>query len=336
MSLKEIARRAGVGLATVDRVLNERGGVSPLKVRKVLQAARESGMKRILPEEHRQPWQIEVLISSNDAFFFRQLAQDFIEAAMHPGYRRLTLHRTFVPEAQHERLALRIMAGSETRDGLIVFAHAHPAIYAALVHCQARGVPVITLVTDLPDAARLCHVGIDQQKAGRTAGQLMGKMLQQPGEVLVVSGRMDYTAHRERIDGFRDVLSARFPHLHLREVLAAEENRSVISKLLEKQLIQGGNLRGIYNTGLGNTEIGQALARHRRLSQCVWIAHELYSTTRTLLAQQSLALTLDQNTRQHAQLALQLMLNYLEQGEKPEIYATGKVEFVIYTSENSV
>ena len=68
MSLKEIARRAGVGLATVDRVLNERGGVSPLKVRKVLQAARESGMKRILPEEHRQPWQIEVLISSNDAF----------------------------------------------------------------------------------------------------------------------------------------------------------------------------------------------------------------------------------------------------------------------------
>lgn len=152
----------------------------------------------------------------------------------------------------------------------------------------------------------------------------------------MVSGRMDYTAHRERIDGFRDVLSARFPHLHLREELAAEENRDVISKLLEKQLIRGGNLLGIYNTGLGNTEIGQALARHRRLNQCVWIAHELYSTTRTLLAQQSLALTLDQNTRQHAQLALQLMLNYLEQGEKPDTYAAGKVEFVIYTSENSV
>jgi len=202
MSLKEIARRAGVGLATVDRVLNERGGVSPQTVRKVLQAARDSGLKRILPQEHRQPWQIEVLISSNDAFFFRQLAQDLIEAAMHPGYQRLTLHRTFVPEAQHERLAQRIMAGSETRDGLMVFAQAHPAIYAALAHCEARGVPVITLVTDLPDAARLCHVGIDQRKAGRTAGQLMGKMLQQPGEVLMVSGRMDYTAHRERIDGF--------------------------------------------------------------------------------------------------------------------------------------
>lgn len=52
------------------------------------------------------------------------------------------------------------------------------------------------------------------------------------------------------------------------------------------------------------------------------------------MAQQSVALTLDQNTRQHAQLALQLMLNYLEQGEKPDIYINGKVDFIIYTAEN--
>jgi LacI family transcriptional regulator len=75
MSLKEVARRAGVGLATVDRVLNERGGVAPETVHRVLQAAREIGLKRILPEEHRHPWQIELLLSSNDSFFFKQLAR---------------------------------------------------------------------------------------------------------------------------------------------------------------------------------------------------------------------------------------------------------------------
>lgn len=334
MSLKEVARRAGVGLATVDRVLNERGGVAPETVRRVLQAARDIGLKRILPEEHRHPWQIELLLSSNDSSFFKQLAQDFTAIASHLGYRRLTLHRTFVPEADPERLATRIRQSSEKRDGLIVFAHEHPAIYDALEHCHRRGVPVISLVSDLPGAARLCHVGINQLQAGRTAAQLMGKMLHQPGDVLIVSGRSDYSAHRQRIEGFRAVLSQRFPWLQLREVLAAQENRDNISKLLEKQLIQSGNLQGIYNTGLGNTEIGQALARHRRLNQCVWITHELYTTTRTLMAQQSIALTLDQNTRQHAQLALQLMLNYLEQGEKPATYLSGKVEFIIYTAEN--
>lgn len=335
MSLQEVARRAGVGLATVDRVLNERGGVSPKTVSKVLQVARESGLNRILPEEHRHPWQIEVLLSGNDSFFFKQLAQDFSDVASNLGYRRLTLHRTFIPESQPERVAKRILAGSKTRDGLIVFAHEYPAIYEALETCQKRGVPVISLVTDLPGAARLCHVGINQLQAGRTAGHLMGRMLHQPGEVLIVSGRVDYSAHRQRIEGFHHVLSERYPHIHLREVLAGQEERDTISKLLEKQLIKSGNLLGIYNTGLGNTEIGQALARHRKLNSCVWITHELYATTRKLMAQQCIALTLDQNTRQHAQLALELMLRHLEGGEKPDTYTEGKVEFVIYTSENS-
>lgn len=111
MSLKEVARRAGVGLATVDRVLNERGGVAPETVHRVLQAAREVGLKRILPEEHRHPWQIELLLSSNDSFFFKQLAQDFTEVASHLGYRRLTLRRTFVPEAQPETSGKAYQAG---------------------------------------------------------------------------------------------------------------------------------------------------------------------------------------------------------------------------------
>ncbi|MFS9538867.1 LacI family DNA-binding transcriptional regulator, partial [Klebsiella pneumoniae] len=100
ISLAMLARQIGVGVATVDRVLNERGGVSPQTTRKVLQAAREAGLKRILPEEHRFPWQIEVFLSSNDSFFFPQLAQDFAAVADSLGYRRLTLHRTFVPESQ--------------------------------------------------------------------------------------------------------------------------------------------------------------------------------------------------------------------------------------------
>jgi LacI family transcriptional regulator len=70
MSLEALAKRIGVGVATVDRVLNERGGVSPETTRRVLQAAREAGLKRILPEERRLPWQIEVFLSGNDSRFF--------------------------------------------------------------------------------------------------------------------------------------------------------------------------------------------------------------------------------------------------------------------------
>ena len=94
ISLAMLARQIGVGVATVDRVLNERGGVSPQTTRKVLQAAREAGLKRILPEEHRFPWQIEVFLSSNDSFFFPQLAQDFAAVADSLGYCTAPLSRS--------------------------------------------------------------------------------------------------------------------------------------------------------------------------------------------------------------------------------------------------
>ncbi|CCM92968.1 FIG00731626: hypothetical protein [Klebsiella pneumoniae subsp. pneumoniae ST512-K30BO] len=215
------------------------------------------------------------------------------------GYRRLTLHRTFVPESQPTTLARRIARSCQQRQGIIVFGNDHPAVHDALHRCREAG-----------------------------------RMTPRPGEVLMVSGRQDYSAHRLRIQGFREVLSQRFPHLQLSDVLAGEERREQITRLVEQALCRSRNIVGIYNTGLGNTQIAEALARHRREGDVCWITHERYNTTRQQLAKGSLALTLDQNTRQHAQLAIDLMLRHLESGYQPQTYADGKVDFILYSAEN--
>lgn len=335
ITLAALAKQIGVGVATLDRVLNERGGVSPATTRRVLQAAREAGIGRTLPDEHRHPWQLELLLSSNDAFFFGQLSQHFSQVASELGYRHVTLHRTLIPDGDPNALAVQIEKAAGRRDGIMVFAHAHPAIFAALARCQQQGVPAITLATDLPGAARLCHVGIDQLQAGRTAGQLMGKMLNGAGEVVIVSGRVDYLAHRQRVEGFSAVLAERFPGLRVHKVLAAQDDRRQIGLQLEQQLFQSPQISGIYNTGLGNREISDALARHRLLNKALFITHELYPTTRALLAQDAVAITLDQNTQAHARRAMTLMLRHLEDQYRPHDYHDGKVEFLLYTRENS-
>ncbi|MDU7867248.1 MAG: LacI family DNA-binding transcriptional regulator, partial [Pantoea sp.] len=251
LTLDTVAKMAGVGIATVDRVLNERGGVSLETTRKVLKAAREVGLKRLLPEEYQHPWQIEVFLSNNGSSFFQQLTAHFSDVASQLGYRRLKLHKTLVTEAQPEKLAQSIIARSANRDGIIVFAHDSPPIYRALALCRSRNVPVITIVTDLPAADRLCHVGIDQLKAGRTAALMLGSMLPVAGDVVLVSGRADYAAHRLRIEGFQAVLAERFPHLRLREIIAGQDERERISRLLEKTLAASQQIVGLYNTGMG-------------------------------------------------------------------------------------
>jgi len=334
LTLETLAKMAGVGIATVDRVLNERGGVSPETTRKVLKAAKEAGLNRTLPEERRSPWQIEVILSSNDTYFSKKLAVDFREVANALGYQRLTLHRTLISESQPEKLAQHIITSSHKRNGLIIFAQNHPAVYKALEHCKNKGLPVITLVTDLPESQRLCHVGINQLQAGRTAGLLMAKMLHQPGEVMMVSGRVDFSAHRQRIEGFKEVLQHRAPHIRLTEVLAGQDHPETLRRLLEQTLAQSKNIVGIYNTGDVNAEVSEALARHKLQGKCLYITHELYDLTRRLLEENILSFTLDQNARQHAQLGLSLLLQGLEEGLLPDTYSDGKVEFKIMTAEN--
>ncbi|KAB8313722.1 LacI family transcriptional regulator [Erwinia endophytica] len=334
LTLQMLAKMAGVGVATVDRVLNERGGVSPDTVRKVLQVAREAGLKRPLPEAYQHPWRIEVFLSSTPSHFFKRLASEFSRIASQLGYQRLTLYRTFVAESQPEILAQRIIESGEQRDGLIIFGHDYPIIHQALAHCWARRVPVITIATDIPQAQRLCHVGINQYQAGRTAGLLMSKTLKRAGDVILVSGRIDYRAHRQRIEGFREAMSQRSPEIKIREALAGQDQRETIRHLLQSTLTFSHDVAGIYNSGVGNGEIQEILQQHQLLGKCTWITHELYSVTEKMLHQDCVAFTLDQNADQHVRLSIELMLRHLESGYQPELYSDGKVPLKIITAEN--
>lgn len=61
--LQNVAASAGVGIATVDRVLNDRGGVSPDTARRVLLAARQLGLRRALPVSHHKGIWIAILLT---------------------------------------------------------------------------------------------------------------------------------------------------------------------------------------------------------------------------------------------------------------------------------
>ncbi|TIW70960.1 MAG: LacI family DNA-binding transcriptional regulator, partial [Mesorhizobium sp.] len=66
-NLKDVARLAGVGLATVDRVLNERGGVSPSTAIRVIDAARQLQMKRPLPSPYSRRLRFEIIMITPDS-----------------------------------------------------------------------------------------------------------------------------------------------------------------------------------------------------------------------------------------------------------------------------
>ena len=92
--MRDVAQRAGVGIATVGRVLNERGHVSPATAKRVLDAARELGLRRILPLPHRPVLRFEVLLAHPHSSFLTRLNHGFAKPGGHarPHGRRSADH----------------------------------------------------------------------------------------------------------------------------------------------------------------------------------------------------------------------------------------------------
>lgn len=329
---EEIAARAGVSVSTVDRVLNERDTASVRTREKVVQAARELGVPRVLPEIRNGLLHVDIVLPDNRSPFFQRL-----NLALQRGIamldKRLVVHRISTPEQDEAALVRAIGPRRYRRQALIVAAPDTPAVRAALQQASSRGEHVTMVVTRVDGLAQAGYVGIDNHAAGRTAGYLLGRLCQRAGRVLILSSRRDYRGHIERGSGCRDVLAQQFPHLGCDlDVTETHDDADRCYWALRQALQEKGPLVGLYNTGAGSPGIIAALQRFAREKVC-WVTHEISDDHRQYLAQGMLDVVIDQDPDTQAIRALQDVMTALDlapasgRPEKPG-------EFRLYFAEN--
>jgi LacI family transcriptional regulator len=330
--LAQVAQLAGVGIATVDRVLNERGNVSPETTRKVVDAARQLKLARSLPAAYRRGLRLEVILARPDLPFFERLNRAFVDAASTLD-RSVIVQRSFIDEANSQLAAERVLASQA--DALILYGQEVPSVIDAVTSVTAGGKPVVTLCSDLPTSPRLAYVGIDHYSAGRTAAYFMTRMKRRPGAVIVLTHCLDYRAHAQRIGGFRDWLSEHKADLSVACILEGRDAPDLSERLLTEALLGRADAIGVYNTSDANLAVDRALQKTGRVGDVVFIGHELTEHTRRLLVEGTMALTIDQNPERQARAALDVLLarfGYAEEMRFPE--SSSDVTFSIYGPEN--
>jgi len=328
----EIAALAGVSLSTVDRVLNERDTSSPKTRQKVVEAARQLGVPRLLPDTRHGLQHIDIVLPDNPSPFFRHLSQA-LQRGVAMLDRRLVVHRLTTPEDDEAALVRAIAPGRYRRQALIVSAPDTPAVRAALQAARARSEHVTMVVTRVDGVPQADYVGIDNQAAGRTAGYLLGRLCHHAGQVLILSSRHDYLGHIERSRGCRDVLQAQFPHL-LCDLDATEthDDPDRCYWAVKQALQQRSGVVGLYNTGAGSPGIVAALQRFAPHKVC-WVSHEISDDHRQYLQQGVLDVVIDQDPDTQAIRALQHVVAAL--GMAPAAHMPDKPgEFRLYFAEN--
>ena len=329
----EIAQLANVSAATVNRVLNERGSVAAETRARVVAAAKQLGVPRLLPDPRHGVTRLDVIIARSPTPFFRRI-ELALQRSMQMLDRRIVVHRHVLDEDDDVAIAHAIANPPQRRDGLIIVARDTPPVREALRTAIARGMPVVTMVSDIGDIARLHFAGIDNLLAGRTAGHFIGRLAGPKGRVLVLSNSLRYRAHVDRTDGCRAVIAERFTGLVCGEVIECfdDSDRSFHAVDTALRARSGKDVVGIYHSGAGSAGIAAALLRHGREHDVVWVGHELSDEHREQLALGHMDLAIDQDPDGQVLSAMQHLLNacgYLDAAP-----AGGPNEFRLFCAEN--
>jgi LacI family transcriptional regulator len=311
-TLHDVARTAGVSLATVDRVLNRRPGVHAHTVERV-QAAVD--LLKYRPDriaarlargrDHRFRF---VLPTGNNAFM-QDLEREVRSAAERFAEERVQISITHVDVFDGEVLAAALEQLGADIDGVAVVALDHPRVREAIDDLAAAGISVVTLVSDVPRAHRAHYVGIDNSAAGRTAATLVGRFLGgRQGKVGLIAGSVALRDHIERQLGFEQVMHRDFPEFRVLPVREGRDDDARAQALCTELLRDHPDLVGIYNIGAGTAGVIAAMEASGRARDIVLVAHDLTAFNRKHLIRGTIDAIINQDPGHEARSATRLLL----------------------------
>ncbi|MEO0343875.1 MAG: LacI family DNA-binding transcriptional regulator [Pseudomonadota bacterium] len=299
-TVNDIARVAGVSLATVDRVLNGRPGVRSVTVEKVNQAIAELGYVRdtaAVSLARRRFYRFLCILPQTDNEFVAALEKEILSQGQRLNHQRTSLTYVTTPPFDPTTL-VKVLdeLNAEEVDGVAVFGPETPDVRDAVKRAKDRGIAIVALVSDIPGSNRDHFVGIDNIAAGRTAALLMGRFVRENGKILVITGSRLARDHLERRSGFDAVMGSDYPNLNVVASIEGRDDPELILSMLPDIFAENPDIQGVYSSAAGNSGLVRFLEETGRQRNQTVIAHELTGTSREALLKGSIDAIISQDT----------------------------------------
>jgi len=236
VTIKEVAKRAGVSVGTVSNVLGGMVTVSPTLRERVNRAIAEldfhpNHVARSL--KVRQTMMVGMVISDITNPFFPQLVRGAEDATLERGF----LLVTFNTDDNLER-EKRVLSVLRTRrvDGLLLVVAPNAGDTAHIRNTIAAGTPVVCL-DRIPRGIRVSSVSVN----GVKSTEMCMRHLLSLGHrrIAIMSGSLGLQTARDRLEGYRNALKeAKVPYD--RKMILEGDFRSETGYLLMKRMWLGG------------------------------------------------------------------------------------------------
>lgn len=326
LTMEDVAKAAGV---TVTAVKN---------VQKIWDAAIQLGYVSpadgVLPHTREGDLRLKFLIPKGPSQFLDQVenAIDGLESKGPWKGPLATWQR--IPEGDRRQAAAAIVEAADGVDGLGIVAHDDPITREAVHTVVGKGIPVVTMLSDIQNCPRLTYVGIDNWAAGRVAAYLLCRFARgMEGSVGLVASSQTYRGIEERISGFSSVVAQERPDLTVAAIRRAWGEDDYSYDQTKRILAENNDLVGIYNMGGGRLGAAQALRESGRGQDVILIVHELTDDIRPYVLDGTVDMVIDQNPKRVIDIATRWLLDH--NAARPKAgYLTRPVRFHVYFREN--
>jgi LacI family transcriptional regulator len=260
VTIKDVARKAGVSRATIDRVIYNRGYVSEEKKKAVLKAIRELNFTPNRAAQAlavRKKRSIAVVYPGGEKYFWNEVENGIDAAAREfesSGLSVVKYRTDKFDVGEQQKILQRIMA--DGLDGVAV-APAHAAKLNSLIgKLGTRKIPVVTFNHDAPKSVRLSYVGQDLVRSGVLAADLMALFLQKKGTVVILRHR---TGVVERETGFTKRMEQEYPGVRIIERFDCRHSEGKAYTIARELCRKNRNPDGLFVTNAYVFMVGRAL-----------------------------------------------------------------------------
>ena len=232
---------ANVSRGTVDRVLNNRGGVSPRTAERIRLIAEKLNYTpsitgrglAVMKKDLKFGFVMTTWLLDNSAVS-RALKR---KAAELSAYSITVLSRSYHQGNREELLQVLDELQAEGVAGLALTPLEDAAVEEKINQLGEAGIAVVTYEHDLPDSCRLAYVGCDYFRNGQTVAGIVRLVLNGRGKVGVLTGTPSSQVHGRRLQGFLQRLEESCPEIQvLCQRICDEDDVSTYSAV--KQLLQ--------------------------------------------------------------------------------------------------
>jgi LacI family transcriptional regulator len=327
VTIYDIAQAAGVSVGTVNRALSGKDRISPATKQLVLDTADRlgyransaaQGLRRapitvgavlFCPVDEYVDAIIDGMSATANALEKYNVTVDVRKLEYRSSTECLAktedIIRTF-SQAGYRGIVLFLSATSDEMDG----------IRALMDEYSESGICFATVANDIPDSARVVHVGVDAYTAGSMAAEMLEMTCRERDVALLIASEKS-PVNRQYIDGFTDYAKgAVFSDVKIYEHM---DDPARVTAVTEQLLCENPDLKGIYMATASSVIACDCIRRQGRRDLAI-ITTDLLRDTPALLKEHLSTAAIFQNPYRQGKNVLRYLYDYITRASGEHVH----------------